>query len=174
MKKLMSLVMIFCLTNVYAITPSVQMVELQKAYETMEVELNYNWDQKDPTFKNAQMKKFESTVRKLQADGLTNDDLIAFTKKNLKTEDMKQQFDDMVAVVQINKMDKEQARQFAVETMAKSKTDGLSWTGSGGLGAAGAILVLLGLALLVGGSTSDCEDVYVCDYYDCYYDYVCY
>jgi hypothetical protein len=165
---------------------------LKTAFDELNYALSVEWDQQDRNFYDAQMQKFTSKIKELQAQGMTNSELVEFALANIKDANMAKEVRTALTVVQINKMSTNEARKMVMETMAKSYNQGASWTGDGVL--LGAAIVLLLVAVIVvaasaGGNGNvstgpSCYDEYVCyDYYDswgyywysdCFYETVCY
>ncbi len=57
---------------------------LKKAYDEMNYSLTVEWDQKNEAFYEAQIKKFNNSIRDLKAEGLTNSELLAFAKNHIQ------------------------------------------------------------------------------------------
>lgn len=163
---------------------------LKTAFDELNYSLSVEWDQKDQSFYAAQMKKFTDKVSELQAQGMSNSELMEFATANIKDETLKTEVQNMMALVQINKLSAAEARKMMNDTFAKNYNRGASWSGDGVL--YGALIVLILVAIIAGaaaGGTSSgggrsCYDEYVCyDYYDswgyywysdCGYERVCY
>jgi len=180
-KKFISMMMVLSIFTVHANAAS------QNSLKTVFDELNYSlsveWDQKDKDFYTAQMKKFSSELRELQAKGLTNAQLIEFVKSEVKNEKVARDLETAFNMISITKMSSEEASNYMVETMKKSYSAGASWNGEVFL-YLGIGVLLVAAAIAVGGNVSVsngggyyCSDYYVCDsvcYYDYYWGYTCY
>lgn len=182
-KRFATLVMAFAFmsTSVFANTNS----GLKAAFDELDYALTVEWNQKDKSFYDAQMKKFNDTLRQLQANGLTNQDLIAFVKAEVKDAKVAKDMETAFTMIQIQKMSASDAANYMTETMKRSYSAGASWNGDAvmyiGLGV---LLVAVGVAVALGGAGGGgggggyyCEDVYVCDtrcYDDWYWGYSCY
>jgi hypothetical protein len=163
---------------------------LKQAFDELNFALSVEWDQTDRTFYDAQMEKFTGKVKELQAQGLTNAELIEFALSNVKDVNLAKEIQTALTVVQINKMPANEARKLMMDTMSKQYSQGASWSGDGVLLGALVVLVLVvAIAAAAGGSGSSssgssCFNEYVCyDYYDswgfywysdCFTERVCY
>lgn len=185
LKKLISLMLVCSMFAVSAHAASQN--GLKAAFDELNYSLVVEWDQKDKDFYTAQMKKFMGTVRELQAQGLTNAQLLDFVKSEVKDARVAKDLETAFNMISINKMSSEDATKFMVESMKRSYSNGASWNGD--------VLLYLGVGLLVvaaaialsgastGGGVSNggggyyCTDTYICDstcYYDYYWGYTCY
>ena len=150
---------------------------LKSAFDELNYSLTVEWNQKDKSFYDAQMKKFNSTLKELQSRGLTNAQLIEFVKSEVKDAKVARDMETAFTMIQLQKMNASQAASYMTETMKKSYSVGASWNGDAvvyiGLGV---LLVVVALAVAAGGVSAGgngggyCEEVYVCDTY-CYNDY---
>jgi hypothetical protein len=164
---------------------------LKAAFDELNYSLVVEWDQKDKDFYFAQMKKFTTTLKDLQAKGLTNAQLVEFVKSEVKDERVAKDLETAFSVISINKMSSEEASQYMVETMKRSYSNGASWNGTATLFlAAGLLLVVAAIAIgggsdddddddvvTGGGSVGGCQTYYYCDqtcYVDPFYGYSCY
>jgi hypothetical protein len=157
---------------------------LKAAFDELNYSLTTEWDQKDKAFYETQMKQFASTIRDLQAKGLTNSQLIDFAKSEIKDAKAAKDLETAMTMVQINKMSSAEASKYVLETMKKSYSAGASWNGEVLVYlAVGVLIVALAVAIASGSATvttggNNCyyDDVYVCDTYcyDDWYGYTCY
>jgi len=191
MKKIIAFLMLLSIFTVQAD------VVAQGGLKTIFDELNYSltveWDQKDQEFYQAQVTKFQAELRKLQEQGLTNEELIDFALKNVKNQKFADDLKGLMGVVKANKLGQAEARKLVLDTVGKSYTSGASWTGDVGVIAVVALLLALVIVAAVAGAGStgygygygtSCYDDYVCfDYYDswgwywytdCYWQTYCY
>lgn len=168
------LALAFMTTTAFANTNS----GLKAAFDELNYSLTVEWNQKDKAFYDAQMKKFNTTLKELQAQGLSNADLIAFVKSEVKDAKIAKEMETAFTMIQISKMSASESANYMTETMKRAYSKGASWNGEAvmyiGLGV---LLIAVGLAVAAagvrgGGSSTGgyCEDVYVCDTY-CYNDY---
>jgi hypothetical protein len=159
---------------------------LKAAFDELNYSLTVEWDQQDKAFYGEQMKKFSQSVRELQAQGLTNAQLVDFVKAEVKDENVARDLETAFNMISINKMDAQEANKYMVETMKKAYSSGASWNGSSGVTVAVALLVVVAVIALAaaagGGSTGGtgggyCHNYWVCDtscYYDYWWGYTCY
>ena len=169
-KKLFTMMMVFALLTMQAHATTQN--GLKAAFDEMNYALTVEWDQRDQSFYEAQLKKFTAVVRDLQKKGLTNQQMIDFAKSQTKDAKIAKDLETAFTMITINKMSSEEASQYMLDTMKRAYSNGASWGGE--------VLVYLGLGLLIvglavglsggstGGSTGSC-------YNDCYwYDVYCY
>ncbi|MFL5783824.1 MAG: hypothetical protein ACJ76H_04380 [Bacteriovoracaceae bacterium] len=153
---------------------------LKSAFDELNYSLTVEWNQKDKSFYDAQMKKFKDTLAGLQAKGLTNAELIEFVKAEVKDAKVAKDMQTAFTMIQIQKMSASDAANYMTETMKKSYSTGASWNGEAVMYIGiGVLLIAVAVAVAAsaghggGGSYGGggyCEDVYVCDTY-CYDDY---
>ena len=176
LKKLITLMMVFAITTTSAFANS--HAGLKTAFDELNYSLTVEWNQKDKAFYDAQMKKFNATLKELQAKGLTNAELIAFVKSEVKDAKVAKDMETAFTMIQLQKMNASQAANSMTETMKRSYSVGASWNGDAALYIGlGVLLVVVALSLAAGGVSGTgnggggyCEEVYVCDTY-CYNDY---
>lgn len=181
-KKLFAFSLIFCflVVNANAATHN----NLKAAFDELNYALSVDWDQKDQDFYKSQMEKFNTTLASLQAQGMTNQEMIDFTLSQLKNENMRKDLQTALTMVQINKMDPKEAQRYVTDVMNKSYSRGASWGGEVIVGAV-VLVLIVAVALIVAGKArvndnEGCYEVYTCDdyctggfcYEDCYYECV--
>lgn len=181
LSKLFSFIVLFSLLTTQSFASSQN--GLAAAFEELNYSLSTEWDKKDKTFYVEQMKKFTATLRDLQAQGLTNSELMSFIKSQLKDQRTAKELDTVFTLVSLNQMSFEESTKYMADVMNKTRNAGASWNGEVllyvGLG-----LVIVG-ALAIGGgggsstsrSTGCYNTTYACSprcYYDSYYGYTCY
>jgi hypothetical protein len=182
LKKLMTLMMALSIftTTAFASTHG----GLKTAFDELNYTLTVEWDQKDKDFYTEQMKKFSHSLRELQAQGLTNAQLVEFVKAEVKDERVARDLETAFNMISINKMSAQEANKYMVETMKRSYSTGASWNGSGAVTVAVALLVVVAVIALAsaggsggGGGYQGCYNYWYCNTY-CYYDwwwgYTCY
>ena len=172
-KKFITMMMVFAIFTVHAQATSQN--GLKAAFDEMNYALTVEWDQKDQSFYEAQLKKFTATVRDLQKSGLTNAQMIDFAKSQVKDAKVAKDLETAFSMITINKMSSEEASRYMMDSMKRAYSNGASWNGD--------VLVYLAVGLLIvalavglsssGGGSSSSDDTYTC-YDDCYYyDYQC-
>ncbi len=189
-KKIMTLIMVAALFAVSAHANTQN--GLKAAFDEMNYALTVEWDQKDQSFYQAQLKNFTQTVRQLQNQGLTNQQMIDFAKSQVKDAKMAKDLETAFSMITINKMSSDDASRYMMESMKRAYNNGASWNGD--------VLVYLAVGLLIvalavglsgassggsnGGGYNNCYDscywynVYCYDYsyrysYYCGQDYTC-
>lgn len=193
LKKFFALFLILSITTAQANVVSNNNLKL--AFDELNYSLSVDWDQKDRAFYDAQMKKFQDEVKELQAQGLTNSEIVAFAKSQVKDEKLAKDIDTAFTMIQVNKLSEAEARKLVLDTVSKGYTQGASWRGEVAVYTTIAVVLVaalvVGLAVGLGGNVtvstgSYCTNYteYVCyDYYDswgyywytdCYYETYCY
>jgi hypothetical protein len=127
LKKIFALMMVLSIFTVNA--HAVSQGGLKAAYDELNYALTVEWDQQDKEFYNAQMKSFMSTIRELQAKGLTNAQLVEFAKSEVKDARVAKDLETAFNMISINKMTGEEASKYMMETMKRSYSSGASWNG---------------------------------------------
>ncbi len=102
---------------------------LKKAYDEMNYSLTVEWDQKNEAFYEAQIKKFNNTIRDLKAEGLTNSELLAFAKNHIQDSKLSSIIEKAFLMININKMSPEDSTKYIMDTLKKSYSNGASWNG---------------------------------------------
>jgi hypothetical protein len=159
---------------------------LKAAFDELNYSLNVEWDQKDQSVYENNMKKFTSSLRDLQAKGLTDADLIDFVKSEVKDARVARDLQTAFTMISIQKMSKEDASKYMVETMKKTYSSGASWNGDANAGLyIGLSVLIIGVAVALaatghirgGNGGSVCTGGSYCTtscYDDYYYGYTCY
>lgn len=158
---------------------------LKAAFNELNYSLTVEWNQKDKDFYTAQMKKFSSAVRDLQAKGLTNQQLIDFISSEVKDQKVAKDMQTALTMISLNRMTSSEAAQYMSEMMKKSYSKGASWSGDAGLVIVAVVVVAVIVAVAVAGGRGGnggyygggaCYDYYTCDtfcYDDYYWGYTC-
>lgn len=187
-KKILVLLMSLAIVNAQASVANQS--TLKAAFDDLNYSLSVEWNQTDKAFYNAEMEKFTKEVKSLQAAGLTNAELVDFAKAQVKDERVSKELDTVYSMVTLNKMNPDEARTFALETVSKSYSQGANFSSGAGLLVGSILLVAIVAAVIAGGGNISvnngygCYNEYVCqDYYDywgyymytdCYYQNYCY
>lgn len=156
---------------------------LKVAFDELNYSLMVDWDQKDQSFYNAKMRAFQVTLNDLQTKGLTNEQLIAFVKSEVKDEKVARDLETAFNMIEINKMSSAEASNYMVETMQKSYSHGASWNGSGTLIVGVIVVAIIVGVLIASGAASRIADTECgynsyhcgtsCDGLDCDAQYCC-
>jgi ApbE superfamily uncharacterized protein (UPF0280 family) len=159
---------------------------LKAAFDELSYSLNVEWDQKDQDFYKAKMKAFNASMKDLQAQGITNAELIEFVKSEVKDEKIARDMETAFNIIALNKMSSAEASKYMIETMEKSYSNGASWNGGAdvllGLGVLLVVVaVILGGGFHVNTGSSYCgysawycgETCYGYPYYYCEPNYCC-
>lgn len=171
MKKALSILVLLMTTTTFA--GNVGNVNLLKqAADNLQLKLAVDWDQQDTEFYNSAMYQFAAEVEKLQEQGLTNKEVLSFAKSQIKNEQLAKEFNEILNVVETEKLDVKATNELMMQAISSSYSTGASWSGEA-VAIFGALLVILVIAATASGS------VYQGYYEECYYDwywdeYVCY
>ena len=166
--------------NTFANAPISQMKQLKTAFDQLNFSLQVEWDQKDKKFYNKKVGEFHKSLKELQAQGLSNKELLEFIKQNIQDKKLAGDIDDLFSTIQSSKMTGKEARAFALEYVSRNYATGANWLGdaSSAVLLAGLIIAIALLAVVASPTTTTttttsgwCEDVWVCEeYYDYYYN----
>jgi len=180
-KKMIALMMIVSIFTANAKAASNS--GLKAAFDELNYSLNVEWDQKNKDFYTEKMKEFSTALRAEQAKGLTNEQLIAFVKTEVKDAKIAKDLETAFNMISLNKMSSQDAAKYMTDTMKKSYANGASWSGNAGTTIIVAVvLIAIVIAAATGNLTISssrggyCSDVYVCDtvcYDDYYYGTTC-
>ncbi len=172
-KRLITLMMVLAITTTSAFANTNS--GIKTAFDELNYSLTVEWDQKDKAFYDKKMASFKA---KLAESKLTNSEMIAFVKSEVKDAKIARDMETALNMIQLQKMSRSEAANYMTETMKKSYSVGASWNGDAVLYIGlGVLLVVVALAVVAGGATGGnggggayCDDVLVCDTY-CYNDY---
>lgn len=133
LKKILAAILIVSLTQVYANQVTTERkaleTELASSLDELNFKLNVEWNQVDGSFYNETMSTFETQVAKLQEKGLTNEDLVNFTKDRIKDKNAQAEVKKIASIIATNNMSSEEARAFALNKLNNAYARGASWTG---------------------------------------------
>ncbi len=175
-RKLITLMMVVAIFTVQAHASTHN--GLKAAFDEMNYALTVDWDQQDRSFYESQLKKFTGTVRELQKQGLTNDQMISFAKTQVKDARIARDLETAFSMITINKMSSEEASMYMVDSMKRAYSNGASWNGDVLVYLAVGLLIValaVGLAAAGGGSgtastpRTTTNPGYTSCYNDCYY-----
>lgn len=145
---------------------------LKAAFDEMNYALTVEWDQQDKSFYEAEVKKFTATVRELQKQGLTNQQMIDFAKSQVKDAKVAKDLETAFSMITINKMTSEEASQYMIDSMKRAYSSGASWGGEVLVYLAVGVLIValaVGLSGSSSGSSSSGGDYPGYCYNDCYW-----
>lgn len=146
---------------------------LKAALDELNYSLNVEWDQKDQTFYKAKVEAFSKTVAELQAQGLSNADVLALVKAESKDANFAKEMETALGLVSLSKMAPTEASNFMKDAMSKSSSQGANWSGGASTALLGVGILLVIVAVIAGGgavsSGGSCD--YICS--DYYGDYCC-
>ncbi|MDD4972759.1 MAG: hypothetical protein PHY93_00330 [Bacteriovorax sp.] len=128
-KKITALLLLTAFTNVYAVTPIQQANELNKTFDSLNYKLNVEWNQKDVQFFDASIAEFEREIADLQAEGISNKDLIAYTTDKIKDKQIQNDINEMSKVIAETQMSNEEARAYIISRLSSTYSQGASWSG---------------------------------------------
>lgn len=134
LRKFTALLMLTSFTHAFAMTPVQETSALSKAldqtFNEMNYSLNVEWDQKDQVYFNNTVDGFEQQIQGLQDQGLTNKELIEFTLSKVKDKQTQNDIAAISKVINESEMTADQARDFALEKLNSTHSQGASWSGS--------------------------------------------
>lgn len=134
LRKFTALLMLTSFTHAFAMTPVQETSALSKAldqtFNEMNYSLNVEWDQKDQVYFNNTVDGFEKQIKDLQAQGLTNKELIDYTLAKVKDKQIQNDITEISKVINETEMTADQARDFALEKLNSTHSQGASWSGS--------------------------------------------
>lgn len=126
--------MLTSFTHAFAMAPVQETSALSKALDATFNEMNYSlnveWDQKDQVYFNNTVDGFENQVKDLQDQGLTNKELIEYTLSKVKDRQTQKDIAEISKVISETEMTPDQARDFALEKLNSTHSQGASWSGS--------------------------------------------
>lgn len=174
LKNFIALLVTVATLSSHALAPMSSANELEKAFNKLHFSLTTKWDGKDKAYYNAKKDAFKVEVRALQKKGLTNEQLLNFSKSKIQDKQVAADFDKMLKVIEADKLTQKEANELIVKNLSKNYKQGASWSGSGNAVLWAVIIVALMLAA-AGSSSSSCDNYYedyVCyDYYDDWGEY---
>ncbi len=133
-KKLTALFLLTAFTQVYAVTPIVNASalksELNKSFDELNYKLNVEWDQKDTKVFDQAVKGFEKEIAELQAQGVTNKDLVDHALEKIKDKQVQKDMAELQKVIKENGMTDAEARAFVIQKLSSTYSHGASWSGS--------------------------------------------
>ena len=100
---------------------------LKQAFDELNYSLSIEWDQENQEYYDSTLEKFETTVKELQEQGLTNKEIVAFSVSQVKNKkfgaDIKYAFD----VIEAEKLNQTEAQDLMLEVINKTYQKGASW-----------------------------------------------
>lgn len=164
-RKLVMLSMVFCLFIVQANAATHN--SLKSAFDELNYALTVEWDQTDRNFYESQMNKFSATLETLQANGMTNAELVDFAVSQLKDEGAQKDLRTALSMVKINNMTQSEAKRYVTDVMNKSYNRGASWGGEVVVGVVVFVLIIAIAAIVAGkariNENEGCYEVRVCE-----------
>lgn len=138
---------------------------LKAAFDDLNYALTVDWDQSDKAFYNAKMDNFAASIKEMQAEGLTNQELVDFTLSQVKDQKLAQDLKTAFTMVVINKMSPTEAHAYITDVMSKSYSSGASWAGEVVLGAIGLVIFVALAAVVIGSAKIEdgCYKVRSCE-----------
>ncbi len=132
-KKFVATFILTAFTQVYAYSPIQQSMavsdELTRSFDELNYKMNVEWDQKDPGFMDEALKEFEKNIADLQAQGLSNNELVEYTLGKIKDKKTRDEISELTSAINEGQLNPEEARSFAISKMNSIYSHGASWTG---------------------------------------------
>ncbi|HXH31569.1 MAG TPA: hypothetical protein VNJ01_12195 [Bacteriovoracaceae bacterium] len=177
-KKLLSLMLVLSIFTVNASAASHS--GLKQAFDELTYTLTVETNGKDDAASKTAMKNFSTKVRELRAQGLTNAEMIAFVKSEVKDAKVAAEIEAAFNMINLTKMDSKEAAETISSIMKKSEVSGASWSG-GATVLVVAVIALVVVAVALRGSyvANGCyNDEFVacdtqCEWYGCYEECYC-
>ncbi len=133
LKKMTALFLLMAFTQVHATSPLQQSFsmssELNQAYDELSYKLNVEWDQKDKTFFDGAIDKFEKEISNLQQLGLTNKELVLHTLGKIKDKETQTEINELTKIINDSQMSNEEALSFTLQRLNSTYSHGASWSG---------------------------------------------
>lgn len=173
LKKLLSFALVFVFVTVQASAATDN--GLKAAFDEMNYGLIVEWDQQDKDFYTQTVAKFTKTVADLQAQGLSNAELLDFLKAEVKDQQFARDLDTLNSLMALNKVSASEANDQLLASMKRAYSTGVSWDGyMVGAYAATAVLVGLFVWAIASASKSPGTNSGTSTYPYCYQSYQCY
>jgi len=144
---------------------------LRQAMNDFNYSINVEWDQKDQAFYEAQMEKFQAAMSELSAKGMTQAQMIAEARAEIKDSQAAAQLDQAMQLVASNNMSQAETKRLVMDMMTKSQTRGASWGGGMLLNVGILVGLIVVIAVLGGKSTCGGADQPECVAPACAYGY---
>jgi hypothetical protein len=106
------------------------------------------WDQKDATFYDQQVKLLESNLTALQEAGLDNEGLITLGLSEVKDAKLQAEAKELLNLVATEDLSEAEARDLLLSFQEKSFSQGASWTGNTVVTAGVAVVVVIGVVIV--------------------------
>lgn len=119
---------------------------IRAAFDEYTYAMEVEWDQQDQEFVKNAKAQFS---RALVASGATAQDVVEFTKSQIKDAKVAADLDKTIAAMDSKTMSLEEAQNFMAKSMKNSHAQGASWAGAGVW--TWVIIILVVLILLNGG-----------------------
>ncbi len=124
--RLLTLVLAFSLFSMSAMATTQD--GLKTAFDEFNYSVTVEWDQKDPTFFEAKKLELTQAIAGLEAEGMTREELIGFTKSQIKDATLLKNLDTALEALSVNKMTSAEAQEFMMKSIKSSQ--GASWDGA--------------------------------------------
>ena len=177
LRKIVFLFMSFIMFSVNANEGSRQ--SLKSAYDDLNYSLSVEWDQKDRSFYDSKIKKFNDEINELLKQGMAYQELADFAVSMVKDRKLANELQTAFTLIQLDKLSSEKAGALLTDIMAKQYNKGASWSGEATLVALGVGLILVAIVAVVLSSNNSysCYSKTTCvDFIDVHgnvYDVVC-
>ncbi len=124
--RFMTLVLAFSLFSMSAMATTQD--GLKTAFDEFNYSVTVEWDQKDPSFFEAKKLELSQAIASLEAEGMTREELITFTKSQIKDASVLKDLNTALEAVSQNTMTSAQAQEFMMKSI--KATQGASWDGA--------------------------------------------
>ena len=122
--------------------------DLKSVVDEFQFALTVEWDQKDKSFYDAQTRKFQKSLESLQAQGMSDLEMLDYLKSTIKDERVSKDLDQLYQQVSLNKISRSEVQKLVKETFSKTYNQGANWNGSGSATIAVAVVVIIAAVLI--------------------------
>lgn len=113
---------------------------IKAAFDELHYALSVDWDQKDPDFYNTQSEKFRQELKKLQDQGVSQQEILNILLSEVQDKKLVRDIETTFSLISINALQPDEAEAQIKNLIDRTYKKGASWSGSS---------VILGMALTV-------------------------
>lgn len=153
--KTLSLFLAFSVFSAQAQVASHQ--DLKSVVDEFQFALTVEWDQKDKSFYDAQTRKFQKSIESLQAQGMSDLELLDYLKSTIKDQRVSKDLDQLYQQVSLGKTPRSEVQKLVKETLSQTYQQGANWNGNGTATVAIAAVVII-VAVLIFSSINNSKN----------------
>jgi len=151
MKKFMSLLMVAALvSNTAFASPSFNTnntAKIAKAFDSFRYQMTVVANPNDPSFQKQATADFKKRMINLQAEGVSAEEIMDYTRNSMLDSATRADFDRMMAAMDVEKMSSEEAGNISMQFMANKYQQGANYSG-GGRASIKAAAIILGVIIV--------------------------